>query len=98
MRIEFNGTTNHPYMMVNTAHFRTKNGEEVVIDRDESSWTINDDKTFSLEWRGCYLWDGEEAHYDIDGLLDGADLIELEVEDDAPDADYMVTVTGWGAS
>lgn len=88
-RISFTGTTNcseQPY--VNTATFRDTHGNYLTIDRDITEYTINDDGTFTMEWCYCYVWDGENADYDVPDL---DAFISIEIEDDAPD-DYQLEV------
>ena len=100
MRIEFKGTTNKDYVMVNTAKFRLKNGSVITIDRDETEYTVEDGKIDML-WRGCYLWaiddfniTGDDAYItdakEFMALVNDAKL-ELELEDDA-DEDYWVHI------
>ena len=92
VEINFEGTTNKDYLMVNTARFRYPDGREVTIDRDATYYDIENGK-LSMEWCGCYIWD-EDAQYlteeDAEELAK-AELIGLELEDDA-DEDYCVDI------
>lgn len=103
MRIEFVGTTNKDYVMINIAKFKLKSGSVITIDRDTTEYTIENGKLDML-WRGCYMWaidnwnifDDETYITDADEfakLVDGAEL-ELELEDDA-DEDYEVKIERW---
>ena len=105
MRISFRCKTNKDYVMINTATFALAGGGTVTIDRNETSYSISDG-ILDMEWRDCYLWRINDVNVneqcalfdgDADGLLDGAELIELELEDDA-DEDYEVAVISWCAS
>jgi len=97
VEINFEGTTNKDYLMVNTARFRYPDGREVTIDRDATYYDI-EDGSLSMEWCGCYIWNEEdeapEPRYltaeDADELAK-AELIGLELEDDA-DEDYSVEI------
>lgn len=90
--ITFLCKTNHDYPYVNVAHFRLKSGEMVTVDRSETSWDYNPDTgSLYMAWHGCYIWDGEEERRIPSGALKDAELLELEIEDDAPDG-YRLTV------
>lgn len=100
MRIEFKGTTNKDYMMVNTAKFRLKTGSVITIDRDETEFTIEDGK-IDMVWRGVYLRAVDDFNIvDSDAYIKDAEefaklvidgKLELELEDDA-DEDYWVNI------
>ena len=103
MRLEFIGTTNKDYVMVNTAKFKLKSGSVITIDRDTTEYT-NEDGKLDMLWRGCYMWaiddwnifDDETYITDekeFEMLVEGAEL-ELELEDDA-DEDYWVKIERW---
>lgn len=105
MRIYFSGITNKNYCMINSITFRLPNGCSLTIDRDETEYTIEDDGEISMTWYGCYLWeiDGynivdHPAYLNDDGagLLEGAELESVNLEDDA-DEDYYVIITSWEA-
>lgn len=106
MRITFTGKTNKQYGMINLCRFRAKNGDIFAVDRTETDWTVNDGQLF-MEWRNVYLWelngdcpfDSEEAAWEfpdekLAAMLDGAELLEVELEDEADD-DYMVCINSW---
>lgn len=116
MRLSFvcklpNGTCGLESPHISEAKFRLPTGSEIIIDRDQTDYTMEDDY-LSMEWRGCYLWaiddnfifDEPTAYLNVsDGtkLLEDAELVELMVEDDAAfdaDGDYKVEVTSWCAS
>ena len=86
MRIVITAETNCPTPYVNTAQFMTKYGE-LIIDRDRTEWSYNEaDNIMTMEWIGCYIWDGETENYDIPaGAFDTAVLNSIEIEDDAPE-------------
>ena len=87
MRISFNCTTNVGIPYINIATFLKKDGTRVVVDREITEYTY-DKKTgkMSMEWRGCYIWDGESESYDFPyDIFNGAVLESLEIEDDAPE-------------
>ena len=94
--MDFAGTTNKDYVMINTMTFRLKTGKEVVLDRDYTGYTI-EGGNLGMTWRGCYYWDGETASYltedDLNDLRE-ADLICVDLEDDA-DEDYEVVIESW---
>lgn len=98
MRIEFLAKTNKDYLMVNVARFELAGGGTLTIDRDETEYTI-EDGNLSMLWRDCYIWEINGVSLEeclvinndaFEELMDGAKLIELELEDDADD-DYEVT-------
>lgn len=100
-RIEFHGTTNKNYVMVNTITFRLKDGREVTVDREKTEYTAENGK-LEMVWKGCYLWDEENNDYmhlaylnsqDIDAIRE-SEIVKVELEDDA-DADYKVNITGF---
>ena len=85
--MEFHHITNHEYPYINVAHFLTRDNKEVILDRTRTGYSY-DEKTgkMSMDWSGIYIWDGENENFDIpDGFLNGATLLCLEVEDDAPE-------------
>lgn len=75
---------------VNGAVFRTLAGEDVFIDRYQTEFNKTAPDTIVMEWKGCYLWDGEKEQKIPDDFLDGATLLRLEIEDDA-DLGYVCT-------
>ena len=96
--IDFYGTTNRPYVMVNTMMIAENScGNQLTIDRDTTWYNSEDleDGIFSVTWEEPYVWDGTEARYltedDIEMLRDFR-FVDLELEDDA-DADYEVYLT-----
>lgn len=75
---------------VNTAIFR-KNDKEFVIDRDTTYYEYDEKSSvLTMEWRGCYLWDGEKQDYNVtkDTFI-YTYLDHLELEEDAPE-DYSL--------
>ena len=93
MRICFIGTTNKNYVMVNTLILKNNNDESkpvIVIDRDLTEYTI-EDGIIKMEWRGCYVWDGENPNYNINDLDLNDYEADIELEDDAPE-DYELKI------
>lgn len=105
MRISFEGRTNiDPNVndcCVNEAVFCLQDGTVVIIDRDKTSWLIEDDGSFSMEWEGCYLWGigdmrpfREPAYFEEEEgaeLISNAQFISFISDDEAP-ADCKVNV------
>lgn len=99
MSLYFSGTTNHDYCMINMAYFITKDERRIGVDRMETDYSIKNGK-ITMEWRGLYAWEvGGKGKViplkEIKNLLMDATLEYLELEDDS-DADYEVTIEGWG--
>ena len=93
MRICFTGTTNKNYVMVNTLILKNNKDEskpDIVIDRDLTEYTI-EDGIIKMEWRGCYVWDGENPNYNINDLDLNDYEATIEAEDDAPE-DYELEI------
>ena len=99
MRIYLFGKINMPGVgiMVNCLKMRSPSGVEVRIDRDSTGVDYYLDGYFGMTWFRTYLWDSDtgDAHYlteaDLKYLKDYT-FVELEVEDDAPEA-YSVMIT-----
>jgi hypothetical protein len=98
MNIDFTAKTNRPYCLINTAKFKLKNGSIITLDRKETEWSINND-CLSMTWKNVYIWEIDGCNiFDFEvpvnnelcALLNDANLLELEIEDDA-DSDYSVT-------
>ena len=92
MRICVKGTTNKNYVMINTLILKNKKDESkvIVIDRDLTEYTI-EDGIIKMEWRGCYVWDGENPNYNINDLDLNDYEATIEAEDDAPE-DYELEI------
>lgn len=102
MMLCFVAKTNKDYCMINLAKFRLKNGIEISIDRTYTMYEI-ENGNLNMNWEGCYLWElcgynifDKEAYLNDEMcvLLQSAELIELELEDDA-DEDYDVWNIEW---
>lgn len=101
--MDFYGKTNKDFVMINTMTFRLKNGKEVTIDRDYTGYEIDNDGNLGMTWQGCYFWDDNHSddpnnpdyltEDELEELVD-AELIEVNIEDDAP-ADYEVEIINW---
>lgn len=105
MRLEFQAKTNKPYCMINTAKFLAYGEDEVIVDRDETNWSVAEDGHLSMEWRGVYVWEIEgrnvyeksedqPSEKEMKDMLENAIFLGFELEDDA-DADYTVTDVKW---
>lgn len=98
MRIAFEGTTKNLDFMDGVAIFRYPDGKEVSIDRDSTEYTCHDGK-FSMVWKGCYFWDGENITYPT--VKDWEELQKAEFVDfdfdfdpnDEDDANWVSTIT-----
>ena len=99
MKLYFKGHINGKYPYINTITFRTASGGLIVIDRDETDYTIETDGSFTMEWSGVYIWNGEEPDYlyydnEDEDIFVGAIIESLDIEDDAPEG-YKMTITEW---
>lgn len=75
---------------VNAAIVELADGRTVTVDRDETEFTV-DNGNVSMQWNNCYIWDGEQAEYNItEEMFEGARVKEIEVEDDA-DEEYDIS-------
>ena len=92
MKIEFTGTYENKIveeepLYLNTITIKRNDGEFVIIDRDETNYTIKDGE-IDILFRGLYEWNGEESIYpkneDID-LYNNALIVGYNIEDDAPE-------------
>ena len=92
MKIEFTGTYKNKVvekepLYLNTITIKRNDGEIVIIDRDETNYTIKDGE-IDILFRGSYEWNGEESIYlkneDID-LYNNALIVGYEIEDDTPE-------------
>lgn len=86
MMIYFDCTANMDYPYVNSATF-LYDGREVTVDRDSTYYSYDSETgSLTMDWESLYIWNGEEPDYDIPaGFPERAVLVELDVEDDAPD-------------
>lgn len=91
MVLHFEGKTNGDSVYINAARFILPTGERIVIDRDTTEYTIVDGK-LSMDWFGCYVWDGEKRNYDMPTSCVFSNLAGVEIEDDAPE-DYELSIT-----
>ena len=101
-----NGTCGLDTPYINKAKFMLATGSVISLDRLETNWDfeVKDGEAYlSMEWRNVYLWDIDDVSLfssevpilnEAAELLKGAELIELEVEDDAPE-NYEVVVKEW---
>ena len=103
MRLYLLCETNAKLAMVNTATFKLANGDTVVIDRDVTEYGFtyytgaSEGYFLDMTWKNCYIWNGDYPFYGIEANdFEGAELVSLDVEDDAP-KDYKIKVIGWKA-
>ena len=97
MKLHFTGTATEKLMMVNTAVFQTESGEEVTIDRDKTVSCFQDDNSFDMVWKNCYISTDDGASHDIkEEDIAKLKFVRLEIEDDAAlhHPDYDIAVTG----
>lgn len=97
MIFEFYGTATVDICMINTITFLLSDGREVIIDRDTTEYTV-ENNNLSMLWRGCYIWDGGNKNY-LDSeseinLFFNAKIIDIDIEEDAPE-NYNVTIYKW---
>lgn len=92
MKLYITAETNMPICEVNTITVTTPEGDEIVLDRDETEYDVHDG-ILNMSWRGVYIWDGEKEQYIKDAselaFLETAKKIEVDIEDDA-DPEYFV--------
>lgn len=90
MKIEFTGTYKNKIvekesLYLNTISIKRNDGKIVVIDRNETDYTI-ENGTVDILFRGIYEWDYETVIYpnnkDTD-LYNNALIVGYEIEDDA---------------
>lgn len=89
MKLCFSAATNDvPY--INTITLRTKDGEEIVLDRGLTEYAYSmESKHLEMTWGDVYIWDGEGENHNIPAdIFDEATIIDVDIEDDAP-ADYQ---------
>ena len=97
MKLYFKCTNSDVSVWINSIKFELSDGEELIIDRDRTEWSFDDDGTCSMTWLGCYIWNGEEEDYNIHAKdLDGAEIISIDIEDDAP-IGYEFSILEWEA-
>lgn len=108
MNVLFKGTTNKKYCMINVAIFLAKNGDVFTVDRSETTWMLDDNGTFTMCWKNCYIREVNgkrpfaseqmsEQYVPEEKLRDmmhGAELLEMQLEDDADD-NYIVRIDTW---
>lgn len=95
MKVEFFGSFKNNIveengLMLNAITVRRNDGKEVVLDRDESTYILENGNA-DIVFQEVYEW-GDEAYYPTDPkLYDGAEVIDYEIEDDAPE-DYDLEI------
>lgn len=103
MRLQIRATTNKEYVRVNTAKLKMPSGTVLIIDRNETEFSIYNGE-LDMVWHDCYLWGiDDDISFDVIAYLDNNNSmlrtlnkcsLSLELEDDADD-DYEVTVKEW---
>ena len=92
MIILFEGKSNYKRHFINSAILKTPSGN-VVLDRKKTvCWFSEITRSHKMEWHSPFIWDGENNLPVTDELLSKAELLKLEIEDDAPE-DYFLTPT-----
>lgn len=102
MKIEFHGTykneiTKQYGLMLNLLYVRLKSGDIITLDRDETEYTL-ENGTADIVFRNTYDWNSDEEeffpNYDLcPEDFDGAEIVEYEIEDDAPEGyDLEITI------
>lgn len=94
MTLYFTGTIhetkNCTGIWLNTISVKLSDGSIVTIDRDETEFTIEDNK-FQMQWNNVYIWNGETEDHNIDvDMFEGAAIVNYEIEDDADDEYELV--------
>ena len=98
MKIEFSGVYKNELveevgLMLNTITVRRKDGKKVVLDRDETNYTIKNEKA-DISFCGVYEWDDEAIYPSNTELYDGAEIIDYDIEDDAPEGYDLRIIIG----
>lgn len=98
MVIEFVGKTNDENIWVKQATFLLPNGETILISRNITSYVV-ESGNFDMVWKGCHeIQNGGKHSYKISPqLLENAELVDIELRDDAPSG-YYLEVNKWKAS
>lgn len=106
MRINFNarkvsvpGRNEGESIYINTALFQNReNGDIIVIDRDETEFSIKGDEV-SMLWRGVYIWDSDKSTQDYsineEDFNENYDFLGFEYEED--EESIILEVTEWNA-
>ena len=97
MKLTFKGTTNDSDVWVNDISFQLASGEVIAINRTITKYVI-ENGCLSMIWYGCHIRKpGKKSDYTIKAKdLNGAELIEINSRDDAPDR-YFIKITEWKA-
>lgn len=90
--LELSGTFkgDGPYY-INVINLQMRDGSSVTIDREGTDGDAYEDGTFSMKWRGTYLWDGEHEVPLTKGMdvtkkiLKDAMSYTVDFDDDAPE-------------
>ena len=99
MKIEFNGEYNNKIVedegvRLNTITIKRTDGKKVVLDRDETNYTI-ENGVVDIVFRGIYEWDDDAIYPDNMAdlhLYDQAEIIDYCIEDDVPEG-YDLRIT-----
>lgn len=96
MRLNLQVKTNLPVPFINTAIFKSKTQDEIVIDRHTTEYSAealgNGLYRICMLWRECYVWDGENENILSDDDLSVCSLkfLRFELEDDVEIDNYFV--------
>ena len=98
MKVEFNGTYKNEIvgkepLYLNTITIKRNDGKIVVIDRDETNYSIENGH-IDILFRGVYEWKDDKIYpnnNDVEKLYNGALVVGFDIEDDAPE-DYDLVI------
>ena len=98
MKVEFNGTYKNEIvgkepLYLNTITIKRNDGKIVVIDRDETNYSI-ENGSIDILFRGVYEWKDDKIYpnnNDAEKLYNGALVVGFDIEDDAPE-DYDLVI------
>ncbi len=92
MNINFLARSNSDDVYVNTISLILKGGEEIVLDRDETTWSVLSSGLVAVDWENTYRWDPDTNEQDYSYQLPEGAVIRdviLNVEDDAPEGYFI---------
>ena len=98
MKVEFNGTYKNEIvekepLYLNTITIKRNDGKTVIIDRDETNYSIENGH-IDILFRGVYEWKDDKIYpnnNDTEKLYNGALVVGFDIEDDAPE-DYDLII------
>lgn len=96
-RIQFSLKSNSNELFVNTITLRLQTGQIICVDRHYTDYTVDpvDNTVIRMTWREVHEWTGtRELPLPSPLELEMCELVEFEIEDDAPE-DYICEVVGY---